>query len=112
MVDVVGGDQLARLIDVLAPGGRAVVAGAVAGPVPAIDVRRLYLHNRALLGSTMHTANHFAKLVDHARAGDVRPRVAAHHDLTAIHEAQAQFLRREHVGKIVVLPGGTGKSAR
>lgn len=104
VIDVVGGDQLARLIDVLTPGGRAVVAGAVAGPVPAIDLRRLYLHNRKLIGSTMHTAAHFAKLVDHARAGEVRPRVAARHALNAIDHAQTQFLRREHVGKIVVLP--------
>jgi NADPH:quinone reductase-like Zn-dependent oxidoreductase len=106
VIDVVGGDQLARLIDVLAPGGRAVVAGAVAGPVVAIDLRRLYLHNRRLIGSTMHTAAHFAKLVEYARSGEIRPRVAARHALTAIHDAQEQFLRREHVGKIVVLPGG------
>ncbi|HSP38446.1 MAG TPA: zinc-binding dehydrogenase [Frankiaceae bacterium] len=105
VIDVVGGDQLARLIDVLVPGGRAVVAGAVAGPVAAIDLRRLYLHNRQLIGSTMHTAAHFAKLVEHARAGEIRPRVAARHALSAIQDAQAQFLRREHVGKIVVVPG-------
>lgn len=104
VVDVVGGDQLARLIDVLVPGGRAVVAGAVAGPVSAIDLRRLYLHNRQLIGSTMHTTAHFAKLVEHARAGDICPRVAAIHPLSAIHDAQTQFLRREHVGKIVVVP--------
>ncbi|GAA4825789.1 alcohol dehydrogenase family protein [Actinomycetospora corticicola] len=106
VIDVVGGDQLARLIDVLRRGGRAVVAGAVAGAVPAIDLRRLYLHNRQLIGSTMHTAAYFAKLVEHARAGDVRPRVAARHALAAIGEAQAEFLRREHVGKIVVVPPG------
>ena len=106
VIDVVGGDQLARLIDVLVPGGRAVVAGAVSGAVPAIDLRRLYLHNRTLIGSTMHTAAHFAKLVEHAREGRLRPRVAARHPLTAIHEAQAQFLLRDHVGKIVVLPRG------
>ncbi|MCD2191145.1 zinc-binding dehydrogenase [Actinomycetospora soli] len=104
VIDVVGGDQLARLIDVLRPGGRAVVAGAVAGAVPAIDLRRLYLHNRKLIGSTMHTPAHFAKLVEHARAGDVRPRVAARFPLSSIVEAQARFLRREHVGKIVVVP--------
>lgn len=111
VVDVVGGDQLAHLIDVLVPGGRAVVAGAVAGPVPAIDLRRLYLHNRRLIGSTMHTAAHFAKLVEHARAGEIRPRVAARHALSAIHDAQAQFLRREHVGKIVVLPSQGSRRA-
>ncbi|GAA4734703.1 alcohol dehydrogenase family protein [Modestobacter marinus] len=109
VVDVVGGDQLGQLIDVLVPGGRAVVAGAVAGPVAAIDLRRLYLHNRRLIGSTMHTAEHFTKLVEHARAGEIIPRVAARHELSAIHDAQAQFLRRDHVGKIVVLPDGASQ---
>ncbi|MCO7219235.1 zinc-binding dehydrogenase [Klenkia sp. PcliD-1-E] len=104
VVDVVGGDQLGQLVDVLLPGGRAVVAGAVAGPVTTLDLRRLYLHNRQLVGSTMHTAAHFARLVEHARSGDVRPRVAARYPLAEIHRAQERFLRRDHVGKVVLVP--------
>jgi NADPH:quinone reductase-like Zn-dependent oxidoreductase len=112
VVDVVGGDQLARLIDVLVPSGRAVVAGAVAGPVAAMDLRRLYLHNRQLIGSTMHTAAHFAKLVAHATAGEIHPRIAAQHALAAIHHAQTQFLRHEHVGKIVLVPRPSHEDTR
>ena len=51
-----------------AAGGRWVVAGAsTAGPW-ILDVRRLYLANLALVGSTMHTPRIFA-LVDLARQG-------------------------------------------
>ena len=53
----------------------------------------------------MHTREHFAKLVDLARTGSVRPRIAARHTLADIHQAQEQFLERRHVGKIVITPG-------
>lgn len=106
VIDVVGGHLLTQLISALAQEGRAVIAGAVAGPVVPFDLRRLYLHNRTLIGSTMHTPAHFARLVEHARAGDLQPRIAGRHPLIDIHSAQEQFLRRNHVGKIVVTRRG------
>ena len=104
VADVVGGPGLGGLIDALADGGRCVVAGAVAGPVVEFDLRRLYLSNRTLVGSTMNTPAHFAALADRARRGEVSPRVAATFPLPAIHAAQEAFLARDHVGKIVVRP--------
>ncbi len=104
VADVVGGPQLGTLVDHLVEGGRCVIAGAVAGPVVAFDLRRLYLHQRVLVGSSMHTPAHFAELVDRARAGDVVPRVAASHPLAAIGDAQREFLGRAFAGKIVVTP--------
>ena len=104
VIDVVGGPQLPRLVDALRPGGRWVVAGAVAGPVVQLDLRRLYLHDRRLIGSTMHTPEHFAVLAEQARAGAVSPRIAARYPLEDIHAAHAELERRGHVGKIVVLP--------
>jgi NADPH:quinone reductase-like Zn-dependent oxidoreductase len=68
------------------------------------DLRRLYLHNISLIGSSMHTREHFASLVDDARRGTVRPVVAGRHALEDIHEAQRQFLQGRHVGKIVITP--------
>ncbi len=106
VVDVVAGPQVGDLLHRLRPGGRWVVAGAVAGPVVTLDLRRLYLHNRRLVGSTMHTPEHFAALVELARAGAVRPRVAATYPLEEIHAAHAAMAARSHVGKIVVLPPG------
>jgi NADPH:quinone reductase-like Zn-dependent oxidoreductase len=104
VADVVGGAQLGTLVDHLVEGGRVVIAGAVAGPVVTFDLRRLYLHQRVLIGSSMHTPAQFAELVDRARAGDVVPRVAASYPLAAIADAQREFLGRAFVGKVVVTP--------
>ncbi|VXB63508.1 zinc-binding dehydrogenase [Nocardioides sp. AX2bis] len=104
VVDVVAGPQVDRLLPRLRPGGRWIVAGAVAGPVVQLDLRRLYLHDLRLVGSTMHTPAHFAVLVDQALAGGFRPRVAATYPLEELHAAHAALERRDHVGKIVVLP--------
>jgi NADPH:quinone reductase-like Zn-dependent oxidoreductase len=104
VVDVVGGPAIEELMPLLRDDGRWVIAGAVAGAVVPFDLRRLYLHNLRLIGSSMHTREHFAKLVDVARSGSIRPRIAGRHALANIHEAQQQFVARQHVGKIVITP--------
>lgn len=104
VADVAGGPAMTGLLGLLRDGGRWVVAGAVAGPVISLDLRRLYLHNLRLIGSTMHTREHFASLVELARTGDVRPPIAARFPLTEIHRAQERFAQGDHVGKIVLLP--------
>ncbi|HZD66693.1 MAG TPA: zinc-binding dehydrogenase, partial [Acidimicrobiales bacterium] len=104
VADVAGGRVLSELLPALRDDGRWIIAGAVAGPVVSFDLRRLYLHNLALIGSSMHTRAHFAALVEVARAGTVVPRVAATYPLAQIHRAQERFLQGAHVGKIVVVP--------
>jgi NADPH:quinone reductase-like Zn-dependent oxidoreductase len=104
VADVAGGPGIGELMPLLRDDGRWVIAGAVAGPVVSFDLRRLYLHNLRLIGSSMHTRKHFAALVQVARTGSVRPRVAGRHALADIHRAQEEFLERRHVGKIVIAP--------
>lgn len=104
VIDVVAGGFLAEGLDLLRPGGRWVVAGALDGWVVQVDVRRLYLANRSLLGSTMHTPAIFDRLVTMARSGRVRPLVAATYALEDVAEAQRELARRRHVGKLVVVP--------
>ncbi|MBP2364954.1 zinc-binding dehydrogenase [Pseudonocardia parietis] len=104
VADVVGGDAVGSVLPALRDGGRWVIAGALGGAVIGLDLRRLYLHNIALIGSSMHTPAHFDRLAGIARTGSVQPRVAACHALTGIHAAQREFARGEHTGKIVVLP--------
>lgn len=104
VADVVGGPQLGRLLPLLRDDGRCVVAGAIAQAVIEFDLRRLYLHNISLIGSSMHTREHFAELVAAARSGRPRPRVAESHPLGDIHLAQQRFREGDYVGKIVVVP--------
>ncbi len=104
MVDVVGGPEFAAWIDRLRVRGRAVVAGAVAGPLVQLDLRRLYLGQRRLIGSTMHTSEDFSQLANLAADSAVEPMVAAEYPLSRIHEAQERFSAGDFVGKIVLRP--------
>ncbi|MBF4162173.1 zinc-binding dehydrogenase [Nocardioides sp. CBS4Y-1] len=104
VIDVVAGPLIGRGLGLLRPGGRWVVAGALDGWAVDLDVRELYLGNLALVGSTMHTPRIFERLVDLARHGVVRPLVAETFALDSVAEAQRQLARREHVGKLVVVP--------
>ena len=81
-----------------------MVAGALDGWAVEIDVRRLYLANVALVGSTMHTPRIFERLVEIAREGAVRPVVAQTFALEDIWDAQRRLSLREHVGKLVLAP--------
>ncbi len=102
VADVAGGPLLARLMPLIRDDGRWVIAGAVAGPVVDVDLRRLYLHNISLIGSSMHTRGHFATLLEAARSGAVQPVIAARYALDDIATAQGHFTRGQHVGKLVL----------
>ncbi|TQN31682.1 NADPH:quinone reductase-like Zn-dependent oxidoreductase [Haloactinospora alba] len=104
VADVAGGDSVNQIVPLLRDGGRWVIAGAVAGSVISFDLRRLYLHNLTLIGSSMHTPDHFAQLAEAARHGHITPRVAARYPLSEIHAAQHEFSRHTHVGKITITP--------
>lgn len=102
MLDVVAGDGVTTGLASIRDGGRWVVAGALGGYAVDLDVRRLYLHNITLIGSSMHTPAHFATLTDIANRGQLRPVVAATYSLADVHQAQADLGAREHVGNLVL----------
>lgn len=104
IVDLVGGPRFAARLDRLTQGGRLVTAGAIAGPLVSLDLRRLYLGQRTIIGSTMHTPAVFASLAQLARTGAVQPHIAATYPLHEIAAAQARFELKDFVGKIVLLP--------
>jgi NADPH:quinone reductase-like Zn-dependent oxidoreductase len=102
VVDVVGGTGFAGLLAVLRRGGRYAVAGAIAGPVVALDLRTLYLKDLELLGCTVLDPGVFANLIGYIERGEIRPVVASTHALEDIVAAQQLFLRKQHIGKIVL----------
>jgi NADPH:quinone reductase-like Zn-dependent oxidoreductase len=104
VIDVVAGPLVGPGLGLLRPGGSWVVAGALDGWAVQLDVRRLYLANLALVGSTMHTPHIFDLMVDFARKGIIHPVIAATFDLGDVPEAQRQLAQRQHVGKLVVVP--------
>jgi NADPH:quinone reductase-like Zn-dependent oxidoreductase len=103
-LDVVAGDLVHDGLPLLRKAGRWVVAGALGGHTVGFDVRDLYLHNLQLIGSTMHTPEHFELLMGMARRSEITPIVAAAFPLEDAAQAQEELARRAHVGKIVLHP--------
>lgn len=104
VIDVVGGDQFPVLLEVLRRHGRYAVAGAIAGPVVALDLRTLYLKDLRLEGCTVFAPVVFRNLVGYIERSEIRPVVASVHPLRDIVIAQQEFSTKAHTGKIVLTP--------
>lgn len=102
VIDLVAGDKWPQYLEVLRPGGRYAVSGAIAGPIVELDVRTLYLKDLSLFGCTVLEPEVFANLIKHIEQGAIRPLVARSFALEEIREAQTQFLKKRHVGKFVL----------
>jgi NADPH:quinone reductase-like Zn-dependent oxidoreductase len=104
VADVVAGPTYGALLRALAPLGRYVVAGAIAGPVVETDLRTIYLRQLTLVGSSFGTHADFAAVVEAAGRGALRPLVAGCYPLAELGRAQADFVAKDFVGKLIVTP--------
>ena len=104
VVDLVAGDGWPSLLEVLRPGGRYAVAGAIAGPMVQLDVRTLYLKDLSLFGSTYQPPQVFADLVGYVERGEIKPVVSKSYPLKQIAQAQEDFLSKKYFGKLVLVP--------
>ena len=102
VIDLVAGKQWSELLDVLKPGGRYAVAGAIGGPLVELDIRTLYLKDLSLFGCTVLEPQVFPNLISHIENGSIRPLVAHTFALDQITDAQETFLLKKHTGKIVL----------
>lgn len=102
VVDLVAGPAWPNLLEVIRCGGRYITAGAIAGPMVELDVRTLYLKDLSLMGSTYQDRAAFENLIALLEKGAVRPPIAATFPLEEIAAAQAMFLEKNFIGKIVL----------
>ena len=102
LADVVGGPMFPALFDTIRRGGHYTVAGAIGGPMVELDLRTLYLRDITMHGCTVLPPRVFANLVTYIENGELRPVVARSYPLHQLRQAQEAFLRKEHVGAIVI----------
>ena len=104
VADIVGGNQVPHLLELLRAGGRYVTAGAIAGPMVTIDWRKLYLKHLTVLGSTMGTQQESKQIVAYVASGRLKPLLAGSYPLGQLVQAQKDFKKKAHFGKLVVVP--------
>ena len=102
VADVVGGPMFKTLLNVLRPEGRYVTGGAIAGPVVELDLRTVYLKHLDLIGSTQGMREDFARVRDLAISEKIRPMLAGTYPLEDLARAQADFVSKDFLGKLVV----------
>ena len=102
VIDLVGGKNWPAFLEVLRPGGRYVVSGAIAGALVGLDLRTLYLKDLSFFGCTVLESNVFADLIDHIENRNIKPVVAHTFPLEDIVKAQELFLLKKHIGKIIL----------
>ncbi len=104
VADLVAGPHFNDLLRILRPEGRYTTAGAIAGAVVNLDLRTMYLKQLQLHGSSQGRRSDFARLLAHALAGRIKPLLAGTYRLSDFHQAQSDFMAKDFVGKLVVVP--------
>lgn len=104
VVDLVAGPAWPRLLDLLVRGGRYATAGAIAGPIVELDVRTLYLKDLTFFGCTFQEPIVFENLMGYIERNEIEPAVEQTYPLSEIAKAQEEFLKKRHVGKLVLIP--------
>lgn len=102
VLDLVAGPKWPSLLDMLRPGGRYAVAGAIGGAIVDLDVRTLYLKDLSLFGCTVLDPQVFVSLVGLIERKKIVPLVAETYHLRDIADAQRAFGEKGYVGKIVL----------
>lgn len=104
VVDNVGGPAFPSLLKLLKRGGVYTSSGAIAGPMVELDLRDFYLKDLRLIGCTAWDEDVFPNLISYVEKNEIRPLVAQTFPLEDIVLAQKTFMKKSHVGKIVLIP--------
>lgn len=102
VVEHVGGDVMLKSILATANGGRVVTCGATAGFEPKIDLRHVFFRQIEVLGSTMGPKGSLFGILEHVKAGKLKPVVDRVLPLWQAAEGHRVLEAREAFGKVVL----------
>ncbi|MBX2839473.1 MAG: alcohol dehydrogenase family protein [Gammaproteobacteria bacterium] len=100
--DVVGGETFSILVNCLKQGGRYSSSGCISGPMIDFDLRKLIYRDLQFTGATVIPPGSFSRLVGYIESGQLKPVLAETWPLQDLAKAQQSFMKKKHIGKIVV----------
>lgn len=96
--EAVWGDAMKSLVR----GGRLVTCGATSGDQPPADLRRIFIRQLQILGSTLGNLQEFKELIIFCEKHRIRPVINSIHSMDTIHEALNTLSQARQFGKIVL----------
>lgn len=102
VIDGAGGEGIAQIMKIVAPGGRIVSYGGTTGSVPNFSPHILFWKQLQLLGSTMGSPEDFSVMMDYIRTHQILPVVDRIFQLEACEEAYSCMEEGKQFGKIVL----------
>lgn len=100
----VGGELFQKGLDCLSKDGRLVTCGAHAGEVVSFDIIPFFRTQKSVIGSFVYTREEVESCLELARQGKIKPVVHGTFPLDQAREAMELMERRDHFGKIVIVP--------
>ena len=111
-IDCLGGSIQGKCLQYMRYGGRWIMIATLAGDITEVDLKKLYVLNVRLIGSTLRSkspefkAKLLATLVENVwpkvESDEVRPTIYKILPITEAEEAHAILQRGENVGKVVL----------
>ena len=100
----VGGELFQNALDSLGKDGRLVTCGAHSGEVVPFDIIPFFRTQKSIIGSFVYTREEVATVLELAERGKIVPLVHKTFPLSEAAEAMQTMERREHFGKLVLIP--------
>ena len=86
----------------LVRGGRLVTCGATSGDQPAADLRRIFIRQLQIFGSTLGTQGEFRDLLGFVERTSMRPIIDSTYPLNEVHSALSRLETGAQFGKIAL----------
>jgi NADPH:quinone reductase-like Zn-dependent oxidoreductase len=99
-----GGELFQKGLDSMAKDGRMVICGGHSGEVVPFDIIPFFRGQKSVIGSFVYTREEVKRSFDLAARGLIKPLVHQTFPLDDAREAMATMERREHFGKLVLVP--------
>jgi NADPH:quinone reductase-like Zn-dependent oxidoreductase len=104
VIETVGEATFGHSLKAVRPGGRVVVCGSTSGPLPTLELQRLFFLQIEVLGSTMGTRTELSQLLAFLVATGVRPTIDSTMPLSDARDGFERLISGNVFGKIVLTP--------
>jgi NADPH:quinone reductase-like Zn-dependent oxidoreductase len=102
VIENVGGAHWSAALKSLVRGGRIVTCGATSGDQPGADLRRVFIRQLQIFGSTLGNYAEFSDLLRFCADHALRPIVDSLFDLDETHQALSRLESGQQFGKVAI----------